>query len=64
MRHPAYTSRTKYFKKTIDYIFFSNNLKIRKIIKLPYYYEVNKEKFLPSKDFPSDHIRLFAEFIL
>ena len=64
MRHPAYTSRTKYFKKTIDYIFFSNNLKIRKIIKLPYYYEVNKEKFLPSKDFPSDHIRLFAEFNL
>ena len=64
MRHPAFTSRTKYFKKTIDYIFFSNNLKIRKIKKLPHDYEVDKEKFLPSKDFPSDHIKLYAEFYL
>jgi mRNA deadenylase 3'-5' endonuclease subunit Ccr4 len=62
MRHPSFTSRTKYFKKTIDYIFFSNNLKIRKILKLPHDYEVDKEKFLPSKEFPSDHIKLFAEF--
>ena len=64
MRHPSFTSRTKYFKKTIDYIFFSNNLTIRKIAKLPYDYEVEKDKFLPSKDFPSDHLRLFAEFYL
>ena len=64
MRHPAFTSRTKYFKKTIDYIFFSNNLKIKKILKLPHDYEVDKEKFLPSKDFPSDHIKLYAEFYL
>ena len=64
MRHPAFTSRTKYFKKTIDYIFFSNNLQIRKIKKLPHDFEVDKEKFLPSQDFPSDHIKLFAEFYL
>ena len=64
MRHPAFTSRTKYFKKTIDYIFFSDNLKIRKIAKLPHDFEVDKEKFLPSKDFPSDHIKLYAEFYL
>ena len=64
MRHPAFTSRTKYFKKTIDYIFFSNNLQIRKIKKLPHDYEVDKEKFLPSKDFPSDHLKLYAEFYL
>ena len=62
MRHPSFTNRTKYFKKTIDYIFFSNNLKLRKILKLPRDYEVDKEKFLPSKDFPSDHIKLFAQF--
>ena len=62
MRHPEFTSRTKYFKKTIDYIFFSNNLKIRKILKLPHDYDVDKEKYLPSKDFPSDHIKLYAEF--
>jgi len=62
MKHPEFTSRTKYFKKTIDYIFFSNNLRIRKILKLPHNYEVDKEKFLPSKEFPSDHIKLYAEF--
>lgn len=62
MKHPPFTSRTKYFKKTIDYIFFSKNLRIRKILKLPHDYEVDKEKFLPSKEFPSDHIKLFAEF--
>jgi mRNA deadenylase 3'-5' endonuclease subunit Ccr4 len=62
MKHPAFTSRTKYFKKTIDYIFFSKNLRIRKILKLPHDYEVDKEKFLPSKEFPSDHIKLYAEF--
>ena len=47
MRHPSFTNRTKYFKKTIDYIFFSNNLQLRKILKLPRDYEVDKEKFLP-----------------
>ena len=63
-KHPAFTSRTKYFKKTIDYIFFSNDLKIRKILKLPRGYEVDKEKFLPSKEFPSDHLKLYAEFLM
>ena len=63
-RHPAFTSRTKYFKKTIDYIFFSNNLKVKKILKLPHDYEVDKEKYLPSKDFPSDHLKLYSEFEL
>jgi len=64
MRHPAFTSRTKYFKKTIDYIFFSDNLYLKKILKLPNSYEVDKEKFLPSKEFPSDHLKLYAEFFM
>ena len=63
-RHPAFTSRTKYFKKTIDYIFFSDNLYLNKILKLPNTYEVDKEKFLPSKEFPSDHLKLYAEFFM
>ena len=63
-RHPAFTSRTKYFKKTIDYIFFSDNLHLKKILKLPNGYEVDKEKFLPSKEFPSDHLKLYAEFFM
>ena len=64
MRHPAFTSRTKYFKKTIDYIFFSDNLHLKKILKLANSYEVDKEKFLPSKEFPSDHLKLYAEFFM
>ena len=61
MRHPKFTNRSKYFKETIDYIFFSNTFKIKKILKLPSNYEVDKDEFLPSKDFPSDHLKLFAE---
>ena len=64
MRHPLFTSRTKFYKRTIDYIFFSKNAQINKILKLPKYYNVDKEKFLPSKEYPSDHLKLFAEFYL
>ena len=64
MRHPEFTSRTKFYKRTIDYIFFSKNAQINKILKLPKYYNVDKEKFLPSKEYPSDHLKLFAEFYL
>ena len=64
MRHPLFTSRTKFYKRTIDYIFFSKNIQINKILRLPKYYNVDKEKFLPSKEFPSDHLKLFGEFSL
>ena len=64
MRHPLFTSRTKFYKRTIDYIFFSKNAQLNKILKLPKYYNVDKEKFLPSKEYPSDHLKLFAEFYL
>ena len=62
LRHPLFTSRTKFYKRTIDYIFFSKNVQINKILKLPKYYNVDKEKYLPSKEYPSDHLKLFAEF--
>ena len=64
MRHPLFTSRTKFYKRTIDYIFFSKNIQINKILRLPKYYNVDKEKFLPSKEYPSDHLKLFGEFYL
>ncbi len=63
-RHPLFTSRTKTFKQTIDYIFFSKNIKIKKILRLPKFYDVEKEKYLPSKEYPSDHVKLYAEFYL
>ena len=64
MRHPSFTSRTKFFKRTIDYIFFSKSIQINKILKLPLYFDVDKDKYLPSKEYPSDHLKLFAEFSL
>ena len=64
MRHPLFTSRTKFYKRTIDYIFFSKNVQLNKILKLPKYYNVDKEKYLPSKEYPSDHLKLFAEFLV
>ena len=63
MKHPKFTSRTKFFKRTIDYIFFSKKFKIIKIYKLPNEKDVEEEKFLPNQKFPSDHLKLFAEFI-
>ena len=63
MKHPKFTSRTKFFKRTIDYIFFSKKFKIIKIYKLPNEKDVDEEKFLPNQKFPSDHLKLFAEFI-
>lgn len=64
MRHPKFTTRTQFYKKTIDYIFFSKSLKIHKILRLPSEEEVTKEKYLPSAKFPSDHLKLYAEFFL
>ncbi len=51
MRHPSFTSRTKFYKKTIDYIFFSKNIQINKILRLPLYFDVDRDKFLPSKEY-------------
>lgn len=64
MRHPHFTTRTQFYKKTIDYIFFSKNLKIHKILRLPSEEEVTNEKYLPSAKFPSDHLKLYAEFFV
>lgn len=62
LKFPLFTTKTQFYKKTIDYIFFSNKLKVHKILKLPSEEDVNKEKFLPSAEFPSDHLKLYAEF--
>ena len=39
-------------------------IQINKILRLTKYYNVDKEKFLPSKEYPSDHLKLFGEFSL
>ncbi len=62
--HPICTSRTHFYKRTIDYIFFSKKIQINKILKLPSELEIDREIYLPSKDFPSDHLKLYGEFTI
>ena len=61
--HPHYTNYTEYFKNTIDYIFHSENLKLKKLLILPDKKVLSSEGFLPSSIHPSDHIKLFCEFV-
>lgn len=58
--HPEYTNFTEKFVDTIDYIFYSKNLKRIKIGNFPNI--KNKDDYLPNKNFPSDHLKLVAIF--
>jgi len=60
--HPEFTYFTENFRNTIDYIFYSKNFKLKKILKIPSRKEVSSEGFLPSSKFPSDHLMIYAEF--
>lgn len=60
--HPNYTNFTESFKNTIDYIFHSKFIETVKILKLPEREELSLEHFLPSSRYPSDHLKIFAEF--
>jgi mRNA deadenylase 3'-5' endonuclease subunit Ccr4 len=60
--HPEFTYFTENFRNTIDYIFYSKNFKLKKILKIPSREEVSSEGFLPSSKFPSDHLMIYAEF--
>jgi CCR4-NOT transcription complex subunit 6 len=62
--HPLFTNFTESFCGNIDYIFYSSNLLPLKILKLPSLEEAKSEGFFPSTKFPSDHIKLFAQFQL
>lgn len=62
--HPKFTNYTHNFKETIDYIFYSKNLKPIKLLILPSEEEVSREQFLPSSKYPSDHIKLYSEFLI
>ena len=64
--HPKYTNYTNKFIDTIDYIFYSKSLVNLKILKIP---EVERDRsdkkenwFLPNDKYPSDHLKLVANF--
>lgn len=59
---PRYTNYVAYFKGTIDHIFFKKGkLRIRKLLKIPTEEEI-KNKSLPNRRFPSDHLPIMTEF--
>jgi mRNA deadenylase 3'-5' endonuclease subunit Ccr4 len=62
--HPKYTNYTEGFRNTIDYIFHSNSLKVWKILKVPDELEVTREDYLPSSKYPSDHLKLYTQFVI
>jgi len=61
---PKYTNFTADFKGTIDHIFFTKkNLVATKLLKIPDESEI-KNKSLPNRKFPSDHLPIMAVFEL
>jgi mRNA deadenylase 3'-5' endonuclease subunit Ccr4 len=62
--HPRYTNYTEGFKNTIDYIIHSESFKVYKVLKIPNEFEVSREDYLPSSKYPSDHLKLYTEFII
>lgn len=59
-KHPNFTNYTANFRETIDYIFYSKSLQKIKIGTFPSENEI--PDFLPNEVFPSDHLKLFAQF--
>lgn len=62
-KEPDFTNYTEGFKGCLDYIFFSSELKVYRILKMISEEKAKKYKALPSKDYPSDHVALYCEFL-
>lgn len=62
---PEFTNFTKDFKDTIDHIFYSSNLQLLKLRKLPNFAEMKRENIMecPNAVWPSDHMPIGAVFV-
>jgi mRNA deadenylase 3'-5' endonuclease subunit Ccr4 len=61
-----FTNYTSDFIGTLDYIFLGKcdkNISLYQTLDLVLEKNIKKEKFLPSKRYPSDHLCLLSEFI-
>ena len=62
-RHPAFSMFCHGFRCNLDYIFYSpKTMRVKRILEIPTVELVSLDKDLPSKLFPSDHLRMQTEF--
>ena len=61
--HTQFTNFTGMFCGNIDYIFYSQNLIINRILNLINKEDLKNDAHLPSLNFPSDHLKIYAEFL-
>ena len=62
---PPHTNYTVGFKGTLDYIFYNEDvLTLLQLLEIPKESQLSKNKAIPSLMFPSDHVRIEAEFLL
>ena len=55
-----YSNYAPNFKNTLDYIFVNNMINVHGVLLPPSLAYLKKQKYLPSKEFPSDHILLMS----
>ena len=61
---PRYTNYTVSFQGALDHIVHNDKLEVVSLLELPRDEELMEEQALPSKKFPSDHLRIEAKFYL
>jgi mRNA deadenylase 3'-5' endonuclease subunit Ccr4 len=58
-KHPQYTMFCHGFHNNLDYIFYSpQTMRVKRLLEIPSLHEISQETDLPSKLFPSDHLRM------
>ena len=62
---PKYTNYTAGFKGTLDHLLYDqNSLQVLQLLEIPNEKHVARETALPNTEFPSDHVRIEAIFML
>lgn len=61
--HPPHTMYIPHCKAVLDYIYYTpESLEVTRLLDVPNEEDLKREGDLPSKMFPSDHIRICSEF--
>ena len=62
--HPDFTNISNEFKGNLDYIFYSNELEVTELLEIPNDDEAILAHNIPNKNYPSDHLKIAAKFII